>query len=223
MSKDQRTSGIVEPVTDGQSDLLVIATKNYPGGKNGLELAKGHPDFKQEVWGMLDRLAADQALRLPLMQRPAWKTVQLGLHQTVDAYRSALKQNGFEIGDWANDIMGKPAFTVATEPTTVELVLMTVAELGFKNGAKRSDIYQRVLELGFELCPAEVGPALGLAYPDQPKNKWIWIGMEPIAVSVGNSGVFGVLHDGNERWLRTHWDDPGRHWLGFNRWVFRRK
>jgi hypothetical protein len=221
MSVDQRTS--VEPVTDGQSDLLVVATKNYPGGKDKLELAKGHPDFRKEIWDTLDRLAADQTLRLPLMQRPAWKTVQLGLHRTADDYRTALQQNGFRLGSWASDIMGQPAFTVSQESTSVELVLMTVAELGFKNGAKRSDIYQRALELGFELCPSEVGPALRLAYPDQPKNEWIWIGMDPISDSGGAPGVFDVAHDGFGRWLRTDCDYPDGVWAGLRRWVFVRR
>jgi hypothetical protein len=124
---------------------------------------------------------------------------------------------------WANDIMGQPAFMVSQEPTSVELVLMTVAELGFKTGAKRSDIYQRALELGFELCPPEVGPALRLAYADQPKNEWIWIGMEPITDSDGDPSVFDVVRDGDDRWLNASCGHPDYVWGGIDRCVFVRR
>jgi hypothetical protein len=53
-----------------------------------------------------------------------------------------------------------------------------VAELGFKEGATYSGICARALELGLELCPAEVGPALRLAYKDQPLGEWLIIAME---------------------------------------------
>ncbi|MFA5967133.1 MAG: hypothetical protein WC805_01265 [Patescibacteria group bacterium] len=217
---DQRTSATVEPVSEGQSDLLVLATKNYPGGKDKLELAKGHPDFRKDIWATLDRLAADQALRLPLMQRPAWKSVELGTQPNADGYRSALKDKGFKIGDWANDIMGKPAFTVSDQPISVDLVLVTVAELGFPKGATRAKIYERALELGFQLCPPEVGPALRLQYPDQPNGEWLLIGMEPIADSDGDLHVFNVGRDDDYLWLYSHYDNPYYFWPGSCQWLF---
>ncbi|MBI4692031.1 MAG: hypothetical protein HY773_01110 [Candidatus Terrybacteria bacterium] len=99
---------------------------------------------------------------------PVWKTVTLGIHKSVDEYRKALEANGFKIGNWGDDILGKSAFTVSSEETEVELVKMTVAELGFKDSATRKDIYERAIEFGLKLCPNEVGPALRLQYTDQP-------------------------------------------------------
>ncbi len=219
-NNDQRTSETVESVSEGQADLLVLATKNYPGGKEKLELAKGHPDFRKGIWDTLDRLAADQALRLPLMQRPAWKSVKLGIQPNADGYRSALKDNGFHLCDWANDIMGKSAFTVSDQPISVDLVLVTVTELGFPKGTTRAKIYERALELGFKLCPPEVGPSLRLQYPDQPNGEWLLIGMEPIADADGGLGVFRVGHDDNGRWLGSGWDYPDSLWDGSYRWLF---
>lgn len=223
-NKDQRTSTTVEPVSEGQADLLVLATKNYPGGKEKLELAKRHPDFRKEIWETLDRLASEQALRLPVIERPVWKTIQLGTGlKTVNDFCNAIQKAGGRVGDWAKDIMGKPAFTVSDQPTDIDLIIVTVAELGFPKGATRKDIYAKAQSLGLSLCPPEVGPQLRLQYMDQPNNEYLLIGMEPIADSNGDLSVFNVEHAGNAHWLDCHYDSPGNVWYDYNRWVFVRR
>jgi hypothetical protein len=153
-------------------------------------------------------------------QLKVWKTIKLGIGKTADDFRKALKGNGFNIGDWANDILGKPAFMVATEETEVGLVKIAVAELGFKKGARRDQIYERAKELGLELCSPEAGPQLRLQYRDQPNGEWVLIGMEPIADSVGCLRVFLVERDGSELWLGGSWSDPGHVWSPDDQWVF---
>ena len=150
-----------------------------------------------------------------------WKTINLGTGlKTTDDFRKALKGRGFNIGNWANDILGKPAFTAATEATEIDLVKVTVAELGFKKGARRDQIYERAKELGLELCPSEVGPQLRLQYQDQPNGEWLLIGMEPVADSDGDLNVFGVRRHDSGRWLDGHWGGPGHVWDAGYRWLF---
>ena len=154
----------------------------------------------------------------------AQRYIKLGTGQKdADGFRKALKTAKCGIGDWANDIIGKPAFTVATEEIEVDLVIVTVEELGFKDGAKRSDIYKRAIELGLQLCPNEVGPQLRLQYMDQPKGQWLLIGMEPITDSDGNLRVFGVeRNDVGKLWLYANYGSPVYVWDGSHRWVFLR-
>lgn len=128
-----------------------------------------------------------------------------------------------KIGDWGNDILGKPAFTVSSEEVEVELVVVSVAELGFKDGATRKKIYQRAQEFGLDLCPNEVGPQLRLQYKDQPKGEWLLIAMEPIADSDGYLKVFRVAHDDDELWLHGIYGYPDRFWVGGRRFVFVRR
>ncbi len=155
---------------------------------------------------------------------PVWKTIKLGTGlKTADDFRQALKASGFEIGNWANDILGKPAFTAAAKETEVELVRVSVAELGFKNGATRQDIYQRAQELGLELCPNEVGPQLRLQYKDQPYNEWLRIAMESIAGSGGGLVVFGVGRVDGDQWLGGGCGTPDCFWCGGGQWVFVRR
>lgn len=155
-----------------------------------------------------------------------WKTIQLGTGlQTADDFRKEVVKAGMKIGDWANDILGKPAFTATTSETEteVELVVASVAELGFKDGATRKDIYVRAQELGLDLCPPEVGPQLRLQYTDQPKGEWLVIAMEPITDSDGRLSLFGVVRDGDERFLDAFYGYPGLFWRGYYRFVVLRR
>ncbi|MEN9881527.1 MAG: hypothetical protein RLZZ308_710 [Candidatus Parcubacteria bacterium] len=153
-----------------------------------------------------------------------WKTIKLGNGlQTADDFRKAVKSAGMKIDDWANDILGKPAFTATTSKTEVELVVASVAELGFKDGATRKDIYVRAQEFGLDLCPPEVGPYLRLQYTDQPKGEWLIIAMEPITDLDGNLSLFFVTHDGGERWLSAVNGYPHSFWSGYHRFVFLRR
>jgi hypothetical protein len=155
---------------------------------------------------------------------PTFRTIKLGTGlKTADDFRDALKKDGYRIGDWANDIIGKPAFTASETETEVDLVVLTVAELGFKDGATRKDIYDRALERGLELCPSEVGPQLRLQYKDQPKGEWLVIAMEPITDSGGRLGVFYVGYDSVVRWLFALYGRPDRVWDADNRFVFVRR
>ena len=150
-----------------------------------------------------------------------WKTITLGTGlKTADEFRKALENNGFRISNWGNDILGKPAFKAATEKTEVDLVNISVAELGFKDGATRKDIYERAISLGLELCPNEVGPQLRLQYKDQPNGEWLRIAMEPITDSDGYLRVFLVVHDDDGLWLDGYYGRPDNFWDGHYHFVF---
>jgi len=150
-----------------------------------------------------------------------WKTIKLGTgFKTADEFRRALRDGGFRISGWASDILGKPALKAADEETEVDLVKVTVAELGFKEGVRRDQIYERAKEFGLELCPAEVGPQLRLQYQDQPNGEWILVAMEPIFASDGNPRLFPVGRNDSGLWLSGLWSPPARFWPADRRWVF---
>lgn len=152
-----------------------------------------------------------------------WKTIKLGTGlKNAKDFRKALKKSKMRIGDWGNDILGQSAFTASDTEKDIDLVNISVAELGFKGGATRKDIYDRALELGLRLCPAEVGPQLRLQYADQPKGEWLRVAMEPISDSDGGLVVFVVEHVGGELWLDGGRGHPDYFCLGVVRFVFLR-
>ncbi|MBI2062919.1 MAG: hypothetical protein HYT61_01610 [Candidatus Yanofskybacteria bacterium] len=155
-----------------------------------------------------------------------WKTIRLGTGlYTAGDFRKALANKGFVIGHWSDDAIEKPAFaaSISREKKEVELVKVTAAELGFKTGATRGDIYGRAIQLGLKLSPAEVGAQLRLQYPDQPHGEWLLIAMEPIEDSSGGLGVAEVGHGGHGGpglWLCGDNSSSNYVWPGFVNWIF---
>lgn len=153
-----------------------------------------------------------------------WKTIKLGTGpKTSNDFKKALKDAGMCIGDWASDILGKPAFKVTDTEVEVDLVNMSVAELGFKGSATYKQICDKVIELGLELCPNEVGPQLRLQYTDQPMNEWVVVAMEPITDSRGSLSVFLVERSDDGAWLRGGNGRPDDVWSADSCFVFVRR
>jgi hypothetical protein len=150
-----------------------------------------------------------------------WKTIKLGTGlKTAHDARNEIKRSGCSMLDFGSEILGKPAFTTSDEEIEVDLVIKSVAEIGFANGATRKQIYERAIGLGLQLCPAEVGPQLRLQYLDQPKGECLHIAMDSIVVSGRDMSVlyvdrpgsdsFGVfyVHHPVDRWLSVHFSNP---------------
>jgi hypothetical protein len=127
---------------------------------------------------------------------PVWKTITVGTFANSFALRNALDAAGCGIGDSAEEILARPAFTVSATKTDVELVAVSAAELGFQTDtASLANIYVRARQLGFGLAAAEVAPQLRLQYFDQPTGEFL-IGMEPIKTWKGEPIILTVANGG---------------------------
>lgn len=151
---------------------------------------------------------------------PVWKTITLGTYKDVNMLREDLdslrcgavasdarEQPAFvpgtttplhcALGESAAEIIGRPAFRLSRTKSTVDLVILSVPELGFEGERVAvADIYARARQLGLELCADEVGPQLRLQYLDQPLGEFLHIAMEPIATYVGELVELTVANGG---------------------------
>lgn len=128
---------------------------------------------------------------------PIWKTITLGLHRNVNAVRDALDAANIAVGDSADEILGRPAFTFANERKELNLVVLSVAALGFgADGGTLADIHARAVRLGFELCPEEVGPQLRLQYLNQPLGEFLHVAMKPQLTYRGDPVDFTLANGG---------------------------
>jgi hypothetical protein len=152
---------------------------------------------------------------------PIWKTVVIGRHRGVDAVRNALDAARVAIGDSADEILGRPALTFAAEPRELNLVLVSVAALGFgPEGGSLADIHVRALRLGLELCPEEVGPQLRLQYRNQPVGEFLHVAMKPLRTYHGTPTDFSLANSGAGLALLGGSADPELVIAGNVRFVF---
>jgi hypothetical protein len=127
----------------------------------------------------------------------AWKTITVGTFADSFALRNALDAVGCSIGDLAAQVLARPAFTLSTTKANVELLAVSVAELGFETDTvSLADIYARAQQLGFQLAAAEIAPQLRLQYFDQPVGEFLIIEMEPIKTWTGEPVILTVANGG---------------------------
>jgi hypothetical protein len=138
-----------------------------------------------------------------------WKTITLGTHKTVIELAEAIRATDCWIIDSALDLMAQPTFTLAPEATQVDLVAVSVGELGFTSGTPCGWIYERARQLGLWFCPPEVGPQLLLQHRGELDELVLWIAMMPIAGSGDRAGAFAITDGENEnRWLLWYSGNP---------------
>lgn len=119
----------------------------------------------------------------------------------------------------------------------MKIITLTVADLGFSEGATTSEIIGtehdadqhgnpapftggRGRLLGLELCPPEVAPNYRLEYKDQPLDERLYVAMKPISSSDGEPRIFVLGHNADGLFLdaaRARADDK---WPSNNKFVF---
>ncbi len=159
--------------------------------------------FASAAFGQAPKLEVRSASELPI-----WKTISVGLHRGVNAVRNAFDDARIAVGDSADEVLGRPAFTFTRERRELDLVVLSVAALGFgAEGAALGDIHARAIRLGLELCPEEVGPHLRLQYLNQPVGEFLHVAMKPqrtyggdlVDFTLANSGAGLALLGGSAR------------------------
>jgi hypothetical protein len=182
----------------------------------GLAMLAGAALSVAAVSGLNAQAAAHRAYNTPI-----WKTIDLGTFRNANELRDALDSAHCRIERvstkvagqappavriyndgtapychleaLANEIIGRPAFTLSRTKSELDLVVLSVFDLGFgKQGASIKDIFARAELLGFTLCPPEVGPQLRLQYLDQPPGELLHIAMQPIARYKGDPVLLDI-------------------------------
>ena len=153
------------------------------------------------------------------MEQAPWMVIQLGTHKSNKDLRQDIEGNDHRISDWGSNLLKR--IDIASEPVEVDLIVLSIAELGFLNGCTIDEIYKAAQKLELELCPAEVGPQLRLQYNDQPMDECLLVAMEPVVYSSGNQkGVFRVGRSDIGSWLGGDSGNFDHHSRVHNRWVF---
>jgi len=172
-----------------------------------------------EVW--LQGLKKFLRKENPWEKPETFRTIEIGTYEDVESLRKDLEESGAQIGTWARDILNKTELSQSKQ--SLDLVVLSVKELGFPEGAQYQDICKAAESRGLDRCPAEVGAQLRRQYQDQPEGEWLIVAMEPIRDSDGDPDLFVVERDGGARWLSASDGSPDSFWNAHFRFVFVRR
>ena len=130
-------------------------------------------------------------------------TITLGTYRSGADLLDILIEEKFRISLWSRQALANPNFPVVTEETTVDIVVVSMLEMGFAAGelATLDTIYERAKQMGFETCPVETAVQLRLQFLDQPD--WtvgrlgsFFVASEPFVLTrEGLPKIFSVIRD----------------------------
>ena len=96
-------------------------------------------------------------------------TITLGTHKTGADLVKTLIEKRCMVSLWSIQALGNPDFPVVAEERTVDIVVVSMLEMGFAEdeSATLDTIYNRAKQMGLEICPVETAAQLRLSFLDQ--------------------------------------------------------
>jgi hypothetical protein len=191
-----------------------------------------NPEEAIALWIIATKNRNKTPIESPIQKRTLTpnKTIKYGAVSKGDLSKKVAKEQN--LGDWAKDMMTKPAFTTVDTEGTADLVFLSLKDLGFTESPRTDEFMTAQFCADWsakhldgqviELCLPEDGPHLRLQYNEQPKGEIVWMAMERITDSDGKPDVFYVKrHDDGVRWLSAGCAFPDSRWSLDYRVVFR--
>ena len=86
-----------------------------------------------------------------------------------DQIPEILEENGILINRYAKEYFSHPRFSMQ-HPEEMTVLIASLQEIGFENGATLDEIFMRISQIGLKPCPSGTGLFLRLAWIDQPKS-----------------------------------------------------
>ena len=131
-------------------------------------------------------------------------TITLGTHRSGADLLAALIEEKCRISRWSVQALENPDFPVVATETTLDIVVVSMRELGFAEGelATLETIYDRARQMGLQTCPVETAAQLRLQFLDQPdwtteeRRGTFFVASEPFVLTrEGLPKIFSVLRD----------------------------
>ena len=146
-----------------------------------------------------------------------------------------LREHRVQLNRAADMLFEDRRFVPLAQDQVAEIATLSVAELGFGEGATYGQLTARALESGLTECPLELGPHLRMQFLDQPEGS---AGLPatpgrvpPGAITVASSPLdekddtpkgFYLRRIDGVLWLRGYWSWTGHVWSPEDLLVFAR-
>ena len=145
-------------------------------------------------------------------------TITLGTHRSGADLLETLIKEKCTVSIWSMQALENPDFPVVAAEITVDIVVVSMLELGFAEGelATLDTIYDRAKQMGLETCPVETAAQLRLQFLDQPD----WTTGERLGEFFVMSEPFVLTRDGFPKIFSVVRDDRYPHLeTGIGLWL----
>lgn len=137
--------------------------------------------------------------------------------QLLDRLRDA----SVSLNDYAHELFDDPGFQTAPHSLNVEVVAVSLADLGLTAGGTFDQIIERSEAHGLKACPLEVAPHLRLTYLDQPIGPYLTVASRELHPETEQPNGFYLRHLDDGLWLRGYESGPENIYApGFSDFVF---
>lgn len=134
----------------------------------------------------------------------------------------------------AEDLFAHDRFQLSAQEVEVPILVHSLADLGFADGATYPQIMLRAQGQGLQECPLELGPHLRLQYQEATESDQLreisssgnaplgslTVASRPLDENDETPKGFYLRSLDGERWLRGYWADFEHVWSGDDHFVF---
>lgn len=116
--------------------------------------------------------------------------------KTARELKRELKDNGIDVGPYVREELMTESFLTLLVPQVIELVEVTIADLGLSEYPTTAEVYEAARSLGLEACPFEATLEYRIAKANLPESEWASMAVRypDDAVYVSNMEI-GGRHD----------------------------
>jgi len=139
---------------------------------------------------------------------------------------AATRERGIRLNAAAEALFDNHRFTTLDRRRVIEIVVRSVAGLGFERGATYVELITRASAFGLVECPLEVGPHLRLQFLDQREAPTgsregtqrraptgsITVASSPLDDTDETPKGFYLMRFDGALWLRGYWSDADHVW-----------
>lgn len=138
-------------------------------------------------------------------------------HNELEGCKKGVNARSLKVSDNAKDTLRQVTFSTCRRK--INLIKVSLKQLGFNKETSRKQIYDRAKELDLIECHDETGAQLRLQYLDQPKDERILVGMGAIGFS-GFQNLFLLDANKSTIYLRAVFGGENGYWDNEFEWLF---
>ena len=148
-----------------------------------------------------------------------FKTISIG-GITKNQLIEQLVEAGIQFNEYAKILFEHQRFSPINKPEKVQLVKVTLSDLGMDNPCSFQEVVNRASTLGLRICPLYCAAFLRLEYLDQPEGPYLTVASAKPEIDENYPNGFYIRNFNKILWLRGYRATDFCEWPMDNEFLF---